>query len=72
MVVGKDDVFVRGCIQEIIRQYLIKADHPQTSAHLLLSNGYTGAYLGMYASSNGQPTGQHADFDWVHYKGYSN
>jgi alpha-N-arabinofuranosidase len=42
----------------------------QTDAHWLLSKGYTGAYLGLYASSNGQTTTQYADFDWVHYKGY--
>lgn len=42
----------------------------QTNATLLLSNGYTGAYLGIYASSNGQSTEQYTYFDWVHYKGY--
>ena len=29
-----------------------------------LAGGFTGAYLGMYASSNGQPSNNHADFDW--------
>ena len=48
------------------------AKFAQTSASLLLSNGYTGAYLGIYASSNGQSAGQYADFDWVYYQGYPN
>lgn len=58
-------------------QYLYSIDQgntftefAQTAANWLLNNGYTGAYLGIYASSNGQPTEQYADFDWVHYKGY--
>lgn len=58
-------------------QYLYSIDQgntftefAQTAANWLLNNGYTGAYLGIYASSNGQPTEQYADFDWVLYKGY--
>ncbi len=42
----------------------------KTSAHLVLSHGYTGAYLGLYATSNGQATSNFADFDWIHYKGH--
>lgn len=46
--------------------------HPlaETKATHLLSRGYTGAYLGLYASSNGEPTKAYADFDWVRYQGY--
>jgi alpha-N-arabinofuranosidase len=42
--------------------------HPfaETPANHLLSRGYTGAYLGVYASSNGQPSGGYADFYQVH------
>lgn len=29
---------------------------------------YTGVYLGLYASSNGTPTENHADFDFFHYR----
>lgn len=29
-----------------------------------VAGGFTGAYLGMYASSNGQPSENHADFDY--------
>lgn len=39
-------------------------------ADLLSSNtnkGFTGAYLGMYASANKQTSFNHADFDWFHY-----
>ncbi len=41
-------------------------------ARLLSSNvngGFTGAYVGMYASGNGQECDGHADFDWFLYKG---
>jgi alpha-N-arabinofuranosidase len=42
----------------------------QIPARYLLSNGYTGAYLGLYASSNGQPTDGYADVDWVFYQDF--
>lgn len=32
-----------------------------------IAGGFLGAYLGMYASSNGQPSGNQADFDWFEY-----
>lgn len=41
-----------------------------TSSEHLLSKGYTGAFLGLYATSNGQPTQSYADFDWVSYQGF--
>lgn len=31
--------------------------------------GFVGAYFGMYASSNGTPSDNHADFDWFKYEG---
>jgi alpha-N-arabinofuranosidase len=34
-----------------------------------VAGGFVGAYLGMYASSNGQPSMNHADFDWFEYIG---
>lgn len=37
----------------------------ETGANLILSRGYTGAYLGLYATSNGNLTEAYADFDWV-------
>jgi alpha-N-arabinofuranosidase len=32
------------------------------------AGGFVGAYIGMYASSNGQPSVNTADFDWFEYK----
>jgi len=43
----------------------------QTSAdHLLAHGSYTGAYLGLYATSLGVDSGEFADFDWVQYRAY--
>ncbi len=42
----------------------------ETDAARLLSRGYTGAYLGLYSTANGNPTTDYADFDWVRYEGY--
>ena len=33
------------------------------------AGGFVGAYIGMYASSNGQPSSNTADFDWFEYVG---
>lgn len=42
-----------------------------TDAQRLLSRGYTGAYLGLYATSNGQEAAAaHADFDWASHQAY--
>jgi len=35
---------------------------------ILISRGYTGAYLGLYATANGGRAGDYADFDWVSYR----
>ena len=37
----------------------------ETSSDLLLSKGYTGAYMGIYSTSNGKNTEEYVDFDWV-------
>lgn len=37
----------------------------QTSSDLLLSKGYTGAYNGIYSTSNGKNSEEYVDFDWV-------
>ena len=42
----------------------------ETPSNLILCRGYTGAYLGIYASSNGNKVLEFADFDWVQYKGF--
>ena len=33
------------------------------------AGGFVGTYIGMYASSNGQPSVNSADFDWFEYVG---
>ncbi|WP_163711350.1 glycoside hydrolase family 43 protein [Mangrovibacterium lignilyticum] len=33
-----------------------------------VNEGFTGTYIGMYASSNKQQSGNYADFDWFEYK----
>ena len=35
----------------------------------VVNEGFTGAYLGMYTSSNHQPSTNHADYDWFNYQG---
>ena len=42
----------------------------ETASNLIICRGYTGAYLGIYASSNGRETNEFADFDYVNYKGF--
>ena len=39
-----------------------------TPADQVLSNGYTGAHIGLYVTSNGQISSGYADFDRVEYK----
>jgi xylan 1,4-beta-xylosidase len=34
-----------------------------------VAGGFVGAYIAMYASGNGQPSANHADFDWFEYIG---
>jgi len=34
-----------------------------------VAGGFTGAYIGVYASSNGEPSTNVADFDWFEYLG---
>lgn len=42
-------------------------DFHKVGNDILLSHGYTGAYLGLYASSNGGEDNSYADFDWCKY-----
>ena len=39
-------------------------------AKVVLDRNYVGAFLGMYATSNGAQSGEFADYDWVRYKDY--
>lgn len=58
-------------------QYLYSLDGGQsftsfaiTESNLVICRGYIGTNLGIYASSNGNPSSAYADFDWICYKGY--
>ena len=42
----------------------------ETPDNIVLGMMYTGANVGIYATSNGQKTNGYADFDWVSYKGF--
>jgi len=42
----------------------------ETADNILIGMMYTGANVGVYATSNGQKTNAFADFDWVSYKGF--
>ncbi len=42
----------------------------QISDNIVLGQGYTGANIGLYATSNGQKTKAYADYDWVSYIGH--
>jgi alpha-N-arabinofuranosidase len=35
-----------------------------------VAGGFVGAFIAMYASSNGQPSANNADFDWFEYIGW--
>ena len=38
-----------------------------TTADLVLFNGFTGAHIGLYATSNGQDNTDFSDYDWINY-----
>ena len=62
---------VESCNNNYRFYYALKNDDFQllseTSGDLLLSNGYTGAHIGLYATSNGKESTGYADFDMVEY-----
>lgn len=58
---GKDD--------QMMLPLLLEADPVLLSS--VVNEGFTGTYLGMYATSNKTPSDSHADFDWVIYEGLS-
>ena len=35
-----------------------------------VAGGFVGAFIGLYASSNGQASANYADFDWFEYIGF--
>ena len=56
--------------------YALKNDNFQLFAEApadhLLSHGFTGAHIGLYATSNGKTSSGYADFDRVEYKSVKN
>lgn len=41
-----------------------------TANDLILYSGYTGAYLGLFSTTNDQSSSEYMDVDWVKYQGY--
>ncbi|HEX4713453.1 MAG TPA: hypothetical protein VH164_00850, partial [Ktedonobacteraceae bacterium] len=65
-------------IQADADKYTFAYALPGQSTHMLatgaarylgseVAGGFTGVYLGMYATSNGQDQSAQADFDWFEY-----
>lgn len=59
--------FYYGENDQTLRKLYLRADPTLLSS--LTNEGFTGTYLGMYASSNHTDTQNHADFDWFFYEG---
>ena len=60
---------------EYVFSYALGDDNEVTFAttgadHLLAHGNYTGAFVSLYASTNGGEEGPYADFDWVKYVGH--
>jgi len=43
----------------------------ETADDIVICHSYIGTLIGIYATSNGNPTQAFADFDWVSYKGFT-
>ena len=41
-----------------------------TANDLIIYSGYTGAYLGLFSTTNDQRSSEYMDVDWVKYQGY--
>ncbi len=52
--------------QEMI---LLRKDADLSLLSSITNEGFTGAYIGMYATSNKKPSSSYADFDWFVYEG---
>jgi xylan 1,4-beta-xylosidase len=65
--IGQDYSFYYATAAEAWEPLLENADGRILSTDV--AGGFVGAYVGMYASSNGQPSENVADFDWFEYVG---
>lgn len=64
---GEGYHFYYGENDQLLNEFYSGADPALLSS--LTNEGFTGAYLGMYASSNHTLSHNHADFDWFLYEG---
>ena len=64
-IITRDDAYAFDWALHETEEY---REFARLDGNLVLSNGYTGAYLGLYGTSNGQEQAEHADFDWVMYQ----
>ncbi|CAG9620948.1 glycoside hydrolase family 43 protein [Sutcliffiella rhizosphaerae] len=64
--VGQDYSFYYGDSEEEWKELFKDADGRILSTDV--AGGFVGAYIGMYATSNGADSTNHADFDWFEYK----
>ncbi len=63
---GQDYSFYLGNTENDMKPLAEKVDGRLLSTDV--AGGFVGTYIGMYASSNGKGSSNHADFDWFEYK----
>ena len=63
VISDKDNYKLYYSVDEIIFNYFITLN-----GNVIKSTGYTGAHLGLYATSNGKETSDSASFDFVNYR----
>lgn len=64
---GQDYNFYYGASSEDMKLLMGKVDGRILSSDV--AGGYAGTFIGMFASSNGNPCDNNADFDWFDYNG---
>ena len=62
IISDKDNYKLYYSVDEIIFNYFTTLN-----GNVIKSNGYTGAHLGLYATSNGKETKDSASFEYVNY-----
>ena len=64
---GQDYSFYYGASERELKPLATKVDGRFLSTDV--AGGFVGTCLGIYASSNGKESTNHADFDWFEYRG---
>ncbi|TCL60853.1 alpha-N-arabinofuranosidase [Hydrogenispora ethanolica] len=64
---GQEYSFYYGADEACGEALIEKVDGRMLSTDV--AGGFVGTYLGMFTSSNGRPSQNHADFDWFEYRG---